>query len=178
MKNNTLCFIVKGEKIYLDCILVDYEHTPIFFVCRGVSGYYISLCTDLENLDYILVKVSNADLYQMLIGTISMRDTFLRQAEYFIIHTGEKINEDIVICQPINMIEEADLPDIGAYFNAITQEQSDYVSNKKFEFFIENMRTYKKHIPNENYWYEYPKYDIDKNEQNITEAETLGGLVA
>ena len=65
---NELCFYIDGEEIYLDKVLVDYEHIPVFFVCSSTDSYYIALCTDIEQLSYILVKVSRADLYAMLQG--------------------------------------------------------------------------------------------------------------
>ena len=134
---NELCFCVNGEEIYLDKVLVDYEHVPVFFVCVSANGYYISLCTDIEQLSYILVKVSRADLYEMLQGHITMRNIILKQKYYYAIESGDDIASDVVTHKPIGEINKSILPDEGASFEPLTDELCDYVDTKSLEILVD-----------------------------------------
>ena len=124
---NELCFYIDGEEIYLDKVLVDYEHIPVFFVCSSTDSYYIALCTDIEQLSYILVKVSRADLYGMLQGQIAIRDAILKQTHYYEIESGNDVASDVVIHKSISDITKSLLPDEDAFFEPLTDELREYV---------------------------------------------------
>ena len=53
-----LCFKLDDNKLYLDQTLVNYNGIPIFFICKGKEEYYLVLCTDYENYNYIIVIIS------------------------------------------------------------------------------------------------------------------------
>ena len=69
-----LCFNIENINLYLEQTLVDYLDIPIFFLCRGEKQYYAALCTNIDELSYIVVKLSLMDVYNLLHGSIPMRD--------------------------------------------------------------------------------------------------------
>lgn len=126
-----LCFCIEGNKLYLEQILVDYNDIPIFFVCKDNAAYYIALCSDIEELSYIIASLSDIDLYNLLHGTLSMREVIIKHENYWEIISGEKIESDIVTYKPMKEIDCSVLPEEGAYFDILTDEVSSYV--KKFD---------------------------------------------
>lgn len=126
-----LCFCIEGNKLYLEQVLVDYNDIPIFFVCKDNVAYYVVLCSDIEELSYIVVNLSDIDLYNLLHGMLSMREVFTKQKNYWEIISGEKIESDIVICKSMEEIDYSVLPEEGACFEILTDRVSSYV--KKFD---------------------------------------------
>ena len=118
----------------MEQILVDYLDIPIFFLCSGDKQYYIALCTDIEDLKYIVVKLSSVDVYNLLHGEIPMRDIILKQSEYWDIVSGEDIGSDIVIKKKMDEIENTLLPEEKAYFKILTKEMQAYVELFDSEF--------------------------------------------
>lgn len=118
----------------MEQILVDYLDIPIFFLCSGDKQYYIALCTDIEDLKYIVVKLSSVDVYNLLYGEIPMRDIILKQSEYWDIVSGEDIGSDIVIKKKMDEIENTLLPEEKAYFKILTKEMQAYVERFDSEF--------------------------------------------
>ena len=118
----------------MEQILVDYLDIPIFFLCSGDKQYYIALCTDIEDLKYIVVKLSSVDVYNLLHGEIPMRDIILKQSEYWDIVSGEDIGSDIVIKKKMDEIENTLLPEEKAYFKILTKEMQAYVERFDSEF--------------------------------------------
>ena len=88
--NKELCFNIENENLYLEQILVDYMDIPIFFLCEGENQYYVALCTDIDELSYIVAKLSLLDVYNLLHGKIPMRDAILKQNEYWDIVSGDE----------------------------------------------------------------------------------------
>ena len=179
MLEKNLCFVINKEKLYLDFVLVDYEHVPIFFVCTSIGGYYIALCTNIEELNYIVVKLSRFDLYKILSGLIPMRDVILKQPDYFEIQTSENMIEDRIIHKSMNMINKADLPEAGAYFEALTPEQKEYVSSKISELIASIAFTTKRkvYVQYRYQWCEQPKYSRDKNKYPIVMLKRSEGAL-
>ncbi len=127
-----LCFYIQGDRLYLEQVLVDYNDIPIFFVCKDENvRYYLALCTDVEELKYIVINLSDVDLYRLLHGKIPMRDVFTKQKCYWEIISEEQIELDSVTCKSIETIDYSALPDKGAYFEILTDEVSSYV--KRFD---------------------------------------------
>lgn len=126
-----LCFYIEGNKLYLEQVLVDYNDIPIFFVCKDDNTYYVALCSDIEELSYIVVKLSEVELFNLLHGKLSMREAFTIQQKYWEVKSGEEIEADTVICRPIEEIDCSVLPQEGACFEILTDEVSAYV--KKFD---------------------------------------------
>ena len=63
-----LCFVIDSVKVYLEQVLVDYIDVPIFFLCKGNEQYYLALCIDIDELEYIVVKPSLLEVYYLLHG--------------------------------------------------------------------------------------------------------------
>lgn len=126
-----LCFYIEGNKLYLEQVLVDYNDVPIFFVCKDSVAYYIVLCSDIEELSYIVVSLSEVELYNLLHGKLSMREVFTRQQKYWEVMSGEEIETDTVICKPIEEMDCSVLPQEEAYFEILTDGVSSYV--KEFD---------------------------------------------
>lgn len=118
--NKELCFILDNKNIYLDHILVDYEYVPIFFLCKDDDcQYYLALCTDIENGEYIVVKISLLSVYNLLHGNIAMRDVILNQKIFWKVVSGDEIKNDIVNEYPIDYINHQDLPEKDAKFKIL-----------------------------------------------------------
>ena len=56
--NTELCFYIEKKDIYLEQILVDYMNVPIFFLCKDDKQYYLALCSNMDELNYIVVQIS------------------------------------------------------------------------------------------------------------------------
>lgn len=158
-----LCFLIEGNKLYLEQVLVDYNNIPIFFLCKDSIAYYVALCTDIEELSYIVVNLSDVDLYSLLHGKLSMRETFTKQKCYWEIRSDEQIELDSVICKPMEEIDCSILPEEGACFEILTDEIALYVkrfdaifwSNEKFKM-LQKKPNFNENFLNEfNEFYEY-----------------------
>lgn len=124
-----LCFKIENENLYAEQVLVDYMDIPIFFLCKSEIQYYIVLCTDIENLNYVVTKLSLADVYHLLHEEIPMRDVILKQSEYWDIESGEEIESDVVTKHKISELDRSVLPEKGAYFKALTKQIKAFIEN-------------------------------------------------
>lgn len=130
-----LCFKIENDSLYLEQVLVDYMDIPIFFLCSSKQQYFIALCTDIEELNYIVTKLSSDYVYKLLRGDISMRDVILEQKEYWNIISGDEISQDKVKKEDISSIDKGILPEEGAYFKILTKEIERFVNNFESSFF-------------------------------------------
>ncbi|MDE5757147.1 MAG: hypothetical protein K2H85_00905 [Allobaculum sp.] len=127
-----LCFILDGEFIYLEQSLVDFNDVPIFFLCKDRnSHFYIALCTDFENFDYLGMKVSVAEVKDLLHQRITMREIITKQNSFWKIETGKEIELDKVERLPMERVDHSVLPKEGTFFKVLTDEMREFV--KKFE---------------------------------------------
>ena len=131
MKEKELCFVIENKKLYLEHVLVDYMDIPILFLCKGEEQYYIALCTDIEELHYIVTKLSLMDVYDLLHGEKAMRDVILKQKEFWKIYSEENIASDKVIKCDMNTMDQTLLPEADAKFEVLTKDMEQYV--KKFD---------------------------------------------
>jgi hypothetical protein len=130
-----VCFCLCNKEVYLEQILVDYMGIPIFFICKdGNDQFYIVLCTDLEELNYIAAFMSITDVYGLLHGKLPMRDAFFKQKEYWKIISGEEITMDKVRKCPMDKLDYSVLPEEGAVFCILTEEMEEYVRRFDEEF--------------------------------------------
>lgn len=133
--NKELCFIIEDKKIYLEQILVDYMEVPLFFLCKEKKQYYIALCVDMEELRYLLAKLSLSDVYSLLHGKMPMRDVILKQQEYWDIISGDDISSDIVTKNDIDMLDISLLPEKNAPFKILTKQLQSYIQQFDSDFF-------------------------------------------
>ncbi|MCD7862143.1 MAG: hypothetical protein LUG61_01195 [Lachnospiraceae bacterium] len=132
--NRELCFNIENKDLYLEQILVDYMDIPIFFLCKGGNQYYIALCTDIEELSYIVTKLSLLDVYDLLHGKIPMRNAILRQNEYWDIVSGNEICMDVATKKSIDTLDTALLPEEKARFKILTKQMLLFVQEFDREF--------------------------------------------
>ncbi|MGN0997953.1 MAG: hypothetical protein ACI4PO_00200 [Faecousia sp.] len=126
---NTVCFCIRGRTLILDQVLVEYNGIPIFFICKDGSEYYVALCIDTNRFDYYVVKTPLTRLYAMLFGKISMRDIFTQSKSFWMIHSGEDIDSDIVEDKDFADINLEFLPDEGAVFEILDCAVELYADN-------------------------------------------------
>lgn len=133
--NRELCFNIENQYLYLEQVLVDYMDIPIFFLCKDKKQYYIALCTDIDELSYIVTKLSLSEVYNLLHGKIPMRDVFLKQQEYWEIVSGDEVCMDMVTKKKIDALEQSLLPEADACFKILTKQIKLYVQEFDDEFF-------------------------------------------
>lgn len=134
--NSNLCFRIEGIELYLEQVLVDYMGIPIFFLCKGESNYYLVLCTDIDELNYIIVRLSMNDLYELLHSERSIRNTILKQNEYWNVISGEEIPLDKVEKLSISKLDSSLLPKEDVYFEIVSTKLENYVKKFDTEYFV------------------------------------------
>ena len=134
--NSKLCFRIEGIELYLEQVLVDYMDIPIFFLCKDESNYYLVLCTDIDELNYIIVRLSMNDLYELLHGEGSIRNTILKQNEYWNVISGEEISLDKVEKLSISKLGSSLLPKEDVYFEIVSTKLENYVKKFDTQYFV------------------------------------------
>lgn len=134
--NSKLCFRIEGIELYLEQVLVDYMDIPIFFLCKGEGNYYLVLCTDIDELNYIIVKLSMNDVYKLLHGEGSIRNIILKQDEYWNVISGEEISLDEIERLSISELDVGLLPKENVYFEIVSTKLENYVKKFDTEYFV------------------------------------------
>lgn len=134
--NSNLCFRIEGIELYLEQVLVDYMDIPIFFLCKGEGSCYLVLCTDIDELNYIIVKLSMNDLYELLHGEGSIRNTILKQNEYWNVISGKEISLDKVEKLSIPELNVSLLPKENTYFEIVSTKLENYVKKFDTQYFV------------------------------------------
>lgn len=130
-------FVINGQELILDKVLVEFDDTPILFVCKS-NNFFVSACVDLEDERYIVTKVSLSRLSKMLHGKITMRELIVQTNKYWDIIPGEDTEQDIVVEKNINEIPLNTLPYEGAYFKVATRDLAEYVEKVDMIFYSED----------------------------------------
>ena len=131
-----LCFRIEGIELYLEQVLVDYMDIPIFFLCKGESNHYLVLCTDIDELNYIIVKLSMNDVYELLRGGESIRNAILKQKEYWNVISGQEISLDEIERLSISELDVGLLPKENVYFEIVSTKLENYVKKFDTEYFV------------------------------------------
>ena len=134
--NSNLCFRIESIELYLEQVLVDYMDIPIFFLCKGESNYYLVLCADVDELNYIIVRLSMNDLYELLHGEGSIRNTILKQNEYWNVISGQEISLDEIERLSISELDVGLLPKENVYFEIVSTKLENYVKKFDTEYFV------------------------------------------
>lgn len=124
----TLCCILNGKNVYLEQILVEYDHIPVFMIGKDEENYYLIVCSEIEELHYIIVKTNIKNLYEMLIGSIPMRDLFLSESKYWDLISGEDTQSDIIEERNIEFLDHNYLPVEGACYKIVDDDVRLYAS--------------------------------------------------
>lgn len=130
-----LCFIIEEDKLFLEKVLVDYLDVPIFFLCKSKKSYYIVLCIDMEELDYIVERLSVGEVYKLFHGEIAMRDVFLLHERFWKVSSGENVTLDRVERCTKEQLDVNVLPESGAEFRILTSDMEKYVKSFDSMFF-------------------------------------------
>ena len=134
--DSELCFRIEGIELYLEQVLVDYMDTPIFFLCKGESNHYLVLCTDIDELNYIIVKLFMNDVYELLHGERSIRNIILKQNEYWNVISGEEIPLDEIERLSISELDVVLLPKEDIYFKVVSTKLENYVKKFDTQYFV------------------------------------------
>ena len=137
--NSKLCFRIEGIELYLEQVLVDYMDIPIFFLCKGEGNYYLVLCTDMDELNYIIVRLSMNNVYELLHGGESIRNTILKQNEYWNVISGREIPLDEIERLSISELDVGLLPKENVYFEIVSMKLENYVKKFDMEYFCDIM---------------------------------------
>lgn len=137
-----LCFVINDDNIFLEQVLVDYMEVPIFFLCKGNSRYYLALCSDFEEYNYIIVEVSQKDIYMMFSQNKAMRDMFMDADYFYEVISGDTIEEDRISRKRIGEIDQEVLPEPGAMYEILLPEVQKYAMHFK-EKYLCNDNNYK-----------------------------------
>ena len=133
-----LCFILDKNELYLDKVLVCFNDTPIFFVCCDAGqNYYLALCSDMEVLEYTVVEQSKKNLWRMLTQKVTMRSVLLDCDSFWLIKSGNSIEDDVVERLTKDKMDLEALPLEGAMYEKITEEDALYIDRITSEYFNE-----------------------------------------
>lgn len=122
-----ICFLIEKDELHMDQILIDCDATPFFYVCKGRHGRYLVLRNGYEKESYIIEKIDNADLINMIRGRVSMRETMQKPSIFWSVVTAENIELDNVQQQPIEDIPLEDLPYENTYYEILDDEVEEYL---------------------------------------------------
>lgn len=134
--DSELCFRIEGIELYLEQVLVDYMDIPIFFLYKGESNHYLVLCTDIDELNYIIVRLSMNDVYDLLHGGESIRNAILKQNEYWNVISGKETPLDKVEKLSIPKLSSSLLPKEDVYFEIVSMKLENYVKKFDTEYFV------------------------------------------
>lgn len=127
-------FVVDGQELIMDKVLVEFDGSPVFFVCKNKNVYFIALNIDLNEERYILTRISLNRLSRMLHGKITMRESILKGDKYWDIVAGADVDKDIIYERNIEEIPLEVLPYEGAYFKIASKDMAAYT--EKIDFIL------------------------------------------
>lgn len=123
-----LCFIINGENLYLDISLIEFQDIPMFFICKSNSNYYVALCIDDENVEYILIEANANSLLKMLRSDIEMRDLYKVANKFWTIKPGNSPEDDEVTEHSIEHLDDSFLPIEGARYEVFDDSVLEYIN--------------------------------------------------
>lgn len=132
--NENKCFYIEGNYLYLEQALVVYNGIPIFFLCKSGKKYYTALCTNTEEMTYIVVETPALEIYKLLHGRVAMRDVILKADRYWQVVSAEDMLQDDVKCFAIDTLDQSQLPEAGAYYKVLSDDIQAYVQAFDREF--------------------------------------------
>ena len=133
--NKQLCFRIEQQDLFLEKTLVLFNDIPLFFICRNENKQrFLALCTELERLDYLVVSTSLPNIRNMLNQKCTMRNAILEGKRFWCVVSGDTVEDDL--CETIEKakIDLNILPEEGAVYRAIFQEDKDYINDIENEY--------------------------------------------
>ena len=139
--NNKVCFILEGKELYIDEVFVDFNELPIYFSCISDDKYYLALCCEYDNQDYVLVESSAKEIIEMLTARITMRSTFTKKAKHWVVVAGEDITKDKVYLIHTPYVDENILPKEGAKYTIVTEKVKQYLKHIEHDLYRDESYT-------------------------------------
>ena len=124
---NELCFIINNIELRMEQILVEFDDAPIFYLCKGNGQLYLVITKDMDVEEYLIVKISERELSDMLHGKVSMRQAILEQKRYWDVKTGDEIADDEVTEHDIADIPQEVLPYEDACYEVVSDNVKSYL---------------------------------------------------
>lgn len=159
--NKKICFILDGNELFVDEVFVDFNNLPIYFSCTSGEQYYLALCCEYENQDYILVESSAKEIVEMLTARITIRSTIVKKAKHWVIIAGEDVSSDQISLINEPYFNEDILPKEGAKYTIVTEKVSQYLKRIEKELYSDELYTA----------VEMEKTPIDNNETQFEHIE-------
>lgn len=88
----------------------------------------------MENFEYLITSIDLSDLRNMLFQKCTMRDTFLKGKMFWKVISGDKIEDDLCLKIEKESIDLSLLPNEGAFYKKIFQEDDDYIQQIESEY--------------------------------------------
>lgn len=122
-----VCFKLESENLYSEQMLVEYNDDPVFYICKSQTGrYYVVLCVDVEEGNYIVINSKISDVLLMLYGYITMRELYRKVDYFWQVFVGKVIDDDVVTKHNIEDIDTSVLPYEGEYYEILDKEVENY----------------------------------------------------
>ena len=130
--NKIVCFKIENQILYLEKVLAEFD-IPTFFMCIDEKNErYAVLCTDLEELTYIVAKIEISNLISMLKKKIYMHDLFTESSKKWRVLSGLDYNNDTI--EETSFFENSELPEPNIHYNIQSKEITEYVISLKDEW--------------------------------------------
>lgn len=124
---NELCFIINNIELRMEQILVEFDDVPIFYLCKGNGQLYLVLTKNMDVEEYLVVKISEHEVSDMLHGKVSMRQVIIEQKSYWDVKTGDEITDDEVTEHDIADIPQEVLPYEDACYEVVSDDVKSYL---------------------------------------------------
>ena len=126
-----LCFRIEGRSLYLDHVLVDFDGTPLFFVCKDETDYYLVLCYDTDRFEYYVAMCGLDEIKHMICGEIPMAAPMLSSKKVWRVVTSEEFDDDIVRFIGADGLDRSALPGDDAFYEIVDEDVRGYLDDLK-----------------------------------------------
>lgn len=139
MEKDVPDFILNNDELYSEQVLLDYDGAPILFICKGKNSgkRYVSVCTDSNELKYVIVECETKIIIEMILGKIELSKCLRSNNFYYEVVAGSNCELDKVEKKNIEELDKLnkDMSDKDFKF--------DYkftYNAKKIEDYLDNLR--------------------------------------
>lgn len=122
---------INKEKLKLEQTLVEYDHEPMLFICKGIDSSKYFLCTCFEffvGFKWAVVEVNKETLFELWKNKITIYDTFCKKdVKKFIV---EKMMPDYKENnREVSEFESEMLPEKGIFLENHSYRVQEYFDN-------------------------------------------------
>lgn len=141
---NNLYFddVIQIGRLYLEYIFYGFESEPILFTCIDEQKkIYLCLCCEIRyGQKWIVTSCSIGTLKALIEEDIDIASAFLMTSQIITIDMDLQGNENSCIIENVR-IDRLDLPKEGTYIKCDKEKARNYLWNKEFEVFCEQLRS-------------------------------------